>query len=730
MKKNDTVKQIERIGENRGTKILFWILAAIVLVLALGFVSSRVYAYSGTSNITAVSVDDDRVNPSDSVTWTVGPILNGTVNPIQNGWGMDFDGTGDFVNVSGPFPNIAYSFSTWLKVDAAGNQYILDATEGAGTGTITWNTNTITVSSGTVYVNGTTTTTLTQGTWGFIVVTGITLNPTTSIILGADNAEANELTGTLDESLLYNRSIGSGEIAYAFSNKVPLNQTGLNVWIDYDQQVQDQSGNGNNGAVNGDPEYVRGIRGKAALTLDGTGDYVEVTHDASLSLTGEMTLSCWIKPTALTGNTVLIDKGRSISANGGYIVYCQDNKIIFYLLDGASPSPSFITTAVVSTGVWTHIVALWDGTYVAGSIKIYFNSVNQAGVETNYGTDPLANVLPVYIGIYNPGSGLFNGSIDEARIYNRALSPTEIAEHYQGIYSNETGLVLYLDFDGQVQDHSGEGNNGVVNGDPEYSSGWANCPVSTSYNGTLGTTVELVNSTTGLCVIPDTAPATAGNYTVTASTPVATLNATYLGFIVDHYLIDLHTSYSETEAGFRALITATGESVIDAHEVTYGDALNVDGVGAMTWSNYTDCFQDTVTSATVATITYDTVTSFLEDTYGITSAEINTTVTVTWTTATLDRLQTKFITGDWIGAIFDEEAYVVGTLTLYTFILGTFSIAIWNVTGPYGTFTAWLLGWIIFAATIHGPAQSMALLLFALGCGIMLAKLYLDRRTT
>ena len=68
MKKNDTVKQIERIGENRGTKIPFWILAAIVLVLALGFVSSRVYAYSGISNVTAASVNDDRVDPSDSVT--------------------------------------------------------------------------------------------------------------------------------------------------------------------------------------------------------------------------------------------------------------------------------------------------------------------------------------------------------------------------------------------------------------------------------------------------------------------------------------------------------------------------------------------------------------------------------------------------------------------------------------------------------------------------------------
>jgi len=718
--KNGTVKKIERFGQRPVTRVLFIILAVIVLALALGFVESIVYAYSGTSNITGASVDDDRVDPSAAVTWTVGPIFNGTVNPIQNGWGLKCDGTGDFVNVSGPFPNIAYSFSTWLKVDAAGNQYILDATEGAGTGTITWNTNTITVSSGTVYVNGTASTTLTQGTWGFIVVTGITLNPTTSIILGADSVGANELTGTLDESLLYNRTIGSGEIAYAFSYKVPLNQTGLDVWLDYDYQVTDQSGNGNNGVVNGDPVYVRGIRGKAALTFDGTGDYLDCGADASLDVDqANFTLEAWWRSDVSAGLQGIIIR------QGFHMGLSLSGTTIQFTMWSIGTGQIALQEPGMVQGTLYHHAATYNE--VSNELILYVNGNNE---DSDTITDPRDITNNWFIAATNAGGNLFNGTIDEVRIYNRTLSPTEIEEHYQGIYSNETGLVLHIDFDGQVLDHSGEGNNGAVNGDPEYSDGWAHSPVSTSYNGSGGTTVELVNSTTGLCVIPDTAPATAANYTVTATTPAATANATYPAFIVDHYLIDLHTSYPETEAGFRALITGTGESVIDGHLVTYGDALNVVGVGALTWSNYTDCFQDTVTSGTPATVTYDTVTSFLEDTYGITSAEINTTITVTWTTGTLDRLQTKFMEGDWIGAIFDEEAYLVGTLTLYTFILGTISIAIWNVTGPYGTFTAWLLGWIIFAATIHGPAQSMALLLFALGCGIMLAKLYLDRRTT
>lgn len=192
--------------------------------------------------------------------------------------------------------------------------------------------------------------------------------------------------------------------------------------------------------------------------------------------------------------------------------------------------------------------------------------------------------------------------------------------------------------------------------------------------------------------------------------------------------ITLDSPVLEYEADLTALLVA---NCTDELGVSHGAnvTFTVDGV-AFTYSNYTGLYYGTVLKGTPTTIEYDSLGAFTDTENGTSSGQIIETVTITWTTGTLERLQTKFMSGNWIGAILDEEAYIVGTLTLYTFILGTISIAVWNVTGPYGTFMAWLLGWIVFAANIHGPAQSMALLLFALGCGLMFTKLYLDRRTT
>lgn len=192
--------------------------------------------------------------------------------------------------------------------------------------------------------------------------------------------------------------------------------------------------------------------------------------------------------------------------------------------------------------------------------------------------------------------------------------------------------------------------------------------------------------------------------------------------------ITLDSPFTEYEAEFTALLVANcTDELGDCHEnnVTF----TITGINFV-YSNETGLYYGTVTQNTPQTIEYGVLGVFA-DTENITSAGfVVQNVTITWTTGTLDRLQTKFMAGDWIGAIFDEEAYVVGTMTLYTFILGTFSIGIWNYSGPYGALLTWLLGWGIFSTQVHGAAQSMALLLFALSFGIMIAKLYLDRRTT
>jgi hypothetical protein len=71
------------------------------------------------------------------------------------------------------------------------------------------------------------------------------------------------------------------------------------------------------------------------------------------------------------------------------------------------------------------------------------------------------------IGRFNNGANwfYFNGTIDEVRIYNRALSDQEIKQCFLGNCPNDDSLVLYLDFDDcTAKDKSGKGNDGTIYG--------------------------------------------------------------------------------------------------------------------------------------------------------------------------------------------------------------------------------------------------------------------------
>jgi hypothetical protein len=187
--------------------------------------------------------------------------------------------------------------------------------------------------------------------------------------------------------------------------------------------------------------------------------------------------------------------------------------------------------------------------------------------------------------------------------------------------------------------------------------------------------------------------------------------------------------FPETEAGFAGLLTATGVSVLDGHTIGINDTLTVNAV-SLTWNTIMEYFYGAPIEATPVTRTYDTITTFLEATYGITSAEVNISATITWLTGTIDRLSVKFATGDWIGAVMDEAFSVVGTLGGYSIIAGIFSLGAYQYSGPYATFGVWLFIWGAVATQVHGYAQAVAVILFTLGLGIAVAKLYLDRRTT
>lgn len=193
--------------------------------------------------------------------------------------------------------------------------------------------------------------------------------------------------------------------------------------------------------------------------------------------------------------------------------------------------------------------------------------------------------------------------------------------------------------------------------------------------------------------------------------------------------ISLSNQFSETEAGLTHLLIANITDPTGAcHEANV--TCTISGINFL-YSESTGLYYGTIQQTTPQTIEYGVLEAFADSENLTSTGVIVTNTTVTWTTSTLDRLIGDFSTGNWIGAILGEQATQVGTWGFYTFLMGVFSVGIYQTTGSsYITMILWLLGWGVFAPNVHGVAQSLALLMFALGFGVMVAKLYLDRRAT
>jgi hypothetical protein len=169
--------------------------------------------------------------------------------------------------------------------------------------------------------------------------------------------------------------------------------------------------------------WTDGVFG-SALRFDGVDDYVGVPHSDSLNVGEELTLEAWVKPFATGFQTVIYkaDNGR------GYRLMVRD-----FTLEGdvwdSTGARYFKTGGEVKEGEWSHIVVTWKtGGYFIG----YINGDEVWNVSA--GANPVGNnTVPIYVGcaFYSGGvRDFFNGTIDEVRIYNRALAADKIEQHY------------------------------------------------------------------------------------------------------------------------------------------------------------------------------------------------------------------------------------------------------------------------------------------------------------
>ena len=182
--------------------------------------------------------------------------------------------------------------------------------------------------------------------------------------------------------------------------------------------ANDSSGYGNDGTLNGDPLWAVGMLG-GALEFDGTDDYIEVPDNESFQLWERFTLAAWIYQVESSSSRI-IDKIGAGTANGPHLDTHPGTKL------RSCSGTCISTTSDHTLEEWHHVAVTFD----EGDVKLYVDGSLEAGGSA---PSPLAgNSLSLRIGADSDGQSLFYGLIDDARVYNRALTEAEILAAMEG----------------------------------------------------------------------------------------------------------------------------------------------------------------------------------------------------------------------------------------------------------------------------------------------------------
>ncbi len=219
--------------------------------------------------------------------------------------------------------------------------------------------------------------------------------------------------------------------------------------------VNDEEGT-SNGTFSG-AEWTTGIN-KYALKFDGSGGKVEIPSNNALNITGnKISLSVWFKKDSDN------DDGAFMFCRTKYILRIDNHgKITFAVYTPGWHATTIPWSKRIVDTDWHHVVATYNGKY----IKLYVDGKLLSKKEAS-GKLKSTN-SPVNIG--SEGSiNYFNGTIDEAAVYSKALSKDEILSIYSSTPAMENGedaLISQWKFDensGNTATDSKNNNNGTIN---------------------------------------------------------------------------------------------------------------------------------------------------------------------------------------------------------------------------------------------------------------------------
>ena len=204
------------------------------------------------------------------------------------------------------------------------------------------------------------------------------------------------------------------------------------------------------------------------LSFNGKDDYVETQNSASLD-TPVFTIEAWVKLSSYSPYLCpIVDRANDV---GGYSFWIggESHSLGQLILNGGFNNQAQSNNLVVPLNEWTQIAVVYDG----NTTTFYENNVSEVGNGYQFHdigslTTRIGNERWAY------GGQFFNGSISDVRIYNKALTSSEVYSSYNQNNQTQNNLSLWLPLNSTsdttvpggttVPDLSGNGNNGVIYG--------------------------------------------------------------------------------------------------------------------------------------------------------------------------------------------------------------------------------------------------------------------------
>lgn len=309
-----------------------------------------------------------------------------------------------------------------------------------------------------------------------------TVNPTVNsadLFVGNKASLANVFDGLMDDLRIYkDRVLTPTEITNLFYGQEP-SPTGLSLQYKFNEgsgtSATDSSGNANTGVITGAIYATNPPLGIATRTVAGNrveavantnslsflggavSDVVTFADSPSLALTNAITMSCWVDLTSAGPSGF----GRFIEKNNCYAMITQSNTVFATVLAGNT----FMVTVPSMLGSWKYMTVTYDRTLGSNQINFYINAVNVGSATFTTALNVNSNSL--LIGNNVTLIRKLDGLLDEVKIYNRALSASEVLDLYRGAIVGN-GLVLHTRFNegsGTVAiDSSGNQADGVITG--------------------------------------------------------------------------------------------------------------------------------------------------------------------------------------------------------------------------------------------------------------------------